>query len=761
MKPLAFSLIAIALLPWGASAADWTNWRGPNHDGVSAEGNLPAKWSPEGENLIWKAPFGCRSTPLIMKGRVFLLNYDEKIVNGAALPDSIQERIMALDEKTGKVIWEMKFNVYHTDIVTVRLGWTNMTADPETGYLYAHTTAGYLFCIDAMGNEPKIVWQRQLTEEFGRVSGYGGRLTSPALFEDMIIVGMVNSSWGNHAKGGNRLVALNKSTGAVVWWADPTSLPKDTYYSSPVVGRIGGQDLVITGSCDGYVHAIKARTGEVLWSHKFGQGSVNSTAIVHGDRIYIGHGEENPESGNNHQGRVLCIDGSGGKPKVVWQEDDVKARYTTPILHEGKLYITDDIAKLFCFDADKGKLLWTYTYGRNARGSPTLADGKIYVGEVNSKFHILDIKTAAKKKRLHEQFFPALHSVSDVECNGTPAVANGRVFLSTSEETYCIGLKDPGIAPSSKQASPSPKPGAPATLSIYPAEITIHPGETFEFKLRTHDAQGFPAGEVDASKVEWKMGTPPLPPGAKVAPPPLEGTIKAGTLTVDSKKPTQHGYVEATFGKLVGKARVRVAPKLPYSQDFSKVPDGAAPMGWVNTTGKFYVATDKNGEKVLKKVNDKASPLVAKGNAYIGLPGLKDYTIECDVLGTKVGADMPDVGVVNNRYTLMLAGNIQRLRIVSWDALPRVDATVTFPWKDGVWYRLKLTTEVKGDKIVVKGKAWDRTQAEPAAWTAEVTDSYPNLEGAPALYGYVTGIPQGGNGTDVLYDNVTIKPNGK
>ena len=47
-------------------------------------------------------------------------------------------------------------------------------------------------------------------EEYGRVSGYGGRVTSPIVDEDLAILGMVNSSWGDQAKGANRFVAFNK-----------------------------------------------------------------------------------------------------------------------------------------------------------------------------------------------------------------------------------------------------------------------------------------------------------------------------------------------------------------------------------------------------------------------------------------------------------------------------------------------------------------------------------------------------------------------
>src|SRR5882762_1279884 len=126
-------------------AADWWNWRGPAQNGVSPEKDLPESWSPDGENLVWKAPYGCRSTPLVMNGHVYFINYDaEKIKRpGGEIKDkaeSIQERVMCLDADTGKVVWQYKFNVWHSDIVTVRLGWTNLAGDPVNGNVYAHGT---------------------------------------------------------------------------------------------------------------------------------------------------------------------------------------------------------------------------------------------------------------------------------------------------------------------------------------------------------------------------------------------------------------------------------------------------------------------------------------------------------------------------------------------------------------------------------------------------------------------------------------------
>jgi outer membrane protein assembly factor BamB len=55
-------------------ASDWAEWRGPARDGISTEKNLPVKWSPAGENLAWKAPYGGRSAPIVMGDRVYLQN---------------------------------------------------------------------------------------------------------------------------------------------------------------------------------------------------------------------------------------------------------------------------------------------------------------------------------------------------------------------------------------------------------------------------------------------------------------------------------------------------------------------------------------------------------------------------------------------------------------------------------------------------------------------------------------------------------------
>ncbi|MBY0527962.1 MAG: PQQ-binding-like beta-propeller repeat protein [Gemmataceae bacterium] len=758
-------LFSFFLFPFSLFAADWLHWRGPEQTGVSREKDLPDKWSPDPKaadnNLIWTAPYGCRSTPLVHDGRIYIIN---NVGSGV----TEQERVLALDEKTGKLLWEHKFNVWHTGIVSNRLGWTNLTVDPDTGNLYAHGTQGMLFCFE--GKTGKVLWSHSLTEEYGRVSGYGGRLASPIVDGDLVIIGMINGSWGDQARGGNRFVAFDKKTGKVVWWSDPAGPIKGTYSSSPVIAVINGQRLFITGSGDGSVLALKPLTGEKVWSYPFGNVAIDPSPVVGPDgKVYITHGEES--EGTSTQGRIICVDATkikDGKPTEVWKLDGTKAAYSSPLLHDGRLYVCSTEARLLCLDAQTGKPLWKrpFAYGRLSRGSPVWADGKIYVADVNAHFHILK-PGDAKCDELHDQFFPDKGGKGFVETNCTPAIVNGHIYFATRDELYCIGKKDHNAKadpiPTTEKEKPAASGAAIAAIRIVPADVVLTPGEGADFKVRAYDANGQFIRELD--KAEWTLPTPPPPPKSDLKPPALRGTINEGKLTVDAKVPNQQGYVEAKVGEVTGRARVRVMSPLPINLDFSKVPAGATPGGLVNCQGKFVIEELADKSKVLKKISPLAAPPpVARANAYIGLPNMTDYTIQADVLGKEVQDNRADFGVIANRYTLMLDGKRdpadkkKRLRIVSWDALPRVDHGIPFDWTPDTWYTMKLTVEVQKDKGIIRGKVWPVGKPEPKEWTIEFEDPVPNREGAPGIYGYAPGIVAG---TDVLYRNISITPNKK
>jgi outer membrane protein assembly factor BamB len=754
------------------SAHDWPEMRGPEQNGVSRDKGLPERFSPNPDdpdnNLIWKQPYGGRSTPVIMNGRVYVINPTTEGVSESERL-ALQERVMCFDAATGKVIWEYKFPVFHTDIVAARVGWTNVVGDPETDNIYAHGVQGLLFCFE--GKTGKVLWQKSLTEDYGRVSGYGGRVTSPVVDGDLLILGMINSNWGESARGDNRFVGFNKKTGDIVWWADAAGQRRVTYASVPVVAVINGERLVISGGGDGAVHGFQVRTGKRVWSYAFSSSGINPAPVVDGNYVYSSHGDENLEGGQ--RGMLVCLDASkvkDGKPELVWKDEGHIFKFASPIVHDGKLYVSDENATMYCFDAKTGKRLWRYSHGRSAKGSPVWADGKIFVNAVGGEFQILQPGEKAPKALFKTKIESGIPGAA-LEFNGGPAVANSRLYFMTSQDLYCIGLKDAQASadpippkPAEEKADPNAKA---AQLLVYPADVTLTPGESATFQARLYDSQGRFLRE--ATNVEWAtapfLRPPPIPgqpPQEGPPPPELAGKITPdGKLTVSDKVPSQFGGVVAKAEGLEARARIRVAPVLPYSQDFEKVSANRTPGGWINAQGKFLVKDLPGAGKVLMKNNTNAAPPVARANAYITLPSAKDYTIVADVMGRKKGNDLPDMGVVNSRYTLQLGGAYQQLRLLAYDALPRIDKSIAFPWKPDVWYTMKMSVEPAkdGSKATIKGKAWERGQEEPKDWNITFEDPYPYLEGSAGLYGYATGIEEKVPGTEIYYDNVKITPN--
>jgi hypothetical protein len=233
--------------------------------------------------------------------------------------------------------------------------------------------------------------------------------------------------------------------------------------------------------------------------------------------------------------------------------------------------------------------------------------------------------------------------------------------------------------------------------------------------------------------------------------------------------PAQQGYVEFKMGGLTAHGRIRVAPRIGFKTDFDKAPPGSSPAGWVNTNGKFLVKKIADGNNVLSKVNNNARPPIAKAIAYITEPEAHDYTVRSDVRGGEVRGKLPDAGIVNSRYTLLLDGKPdpklgRTLRITSWEARPRVNVTVPYDWQPDTWYTMKFCVEQKAKSALVRGKIWKADAPEPTDWTIAFEDPFPNRTGAAGIYGYIPNVQDNPDGTvapgsDLYFDNLSITPN--
>ena len=406
-------------------ASDWPAWRGPSGNGISSETGLISHWSQDGTNLLWTHPFTGRSTPVVLGKRV--------CANGRA-GEGIhrQETVACFDFEEGRKLWEYRFNVHLTTVPWNRVGWANIAGDPETGYLYVQGVGGAFLCLDASG---QVVWSRSLTEDFGFFSGYGGRTQTPVVDEDRLILTFVSGSWGSLSAPRHRTFALNKRTGELLWMASPGERPPDlNTQSTPAVATIEGQRLLIQGNADGSVCAIQARTGKSVWRFRLSKRGLNTSVVVEDETVYATHSEEN--IGGGVMGAVVAIDATGAGDVTETHEKwrtHLSIGFSSPLLKNGRLYVVDNSANLHCLDASSGTKLWDFSLGTVGKGSPAWADGKIFVTEVNGRFHILEI--GDKGARSLDEETLTVGGGRKAEIYGSPAISQGRSSLPPRTES--------------------------------------------------------------------------------------------------------------------------------------------------------------------------------------------------------------------------------------------------------------------------------------------------------------------------------------
>ena len=727
-----FLLVASALLAPPADAAGWASWRGPQGDGVSPDAGLPEAWSPEGENLLWKARYGGRSTPIVLDKRVCLIRLAE--------PETVerwQEQIVCLDTDTGALAWEHRYNVFQTDIPHHRLGWASLVGDPATGNVFAHGVEGMVIAFDPSGD---VLWQRSTSEEIGRISGYGGRTATPILDGNLLIVSFLSAGWGSTFIPRHRFYALDKRTGETVWQSTPGKAPRDTTYTVPVVREINGERLMITGNGDGGIYGMQVSTGRKVWEFPLSKRGINSSVVVDGSIVYASHSEENVDSSTS-MGRLVALDASqvaDSKPKQLWMLDGFAAGYASPAMQDGILYHIDNSANLVAFDGADGRQLWKRNLGIAQRASPVIGDGKLYVSDVDGKLHILRLAGRAEPLETDLDEFKNRDG-SATQINGSPAIAGGRVYFVTNNMLYCIGTARARARHADAMAqgpSLAPSGAAPAHLQVVPGEINLRPGGRATFRARLFDAKGRLIGEREAA---WSLE------GA------LQGALSAeGEFTAGDQFP-QGGHVVATVGGLRNVARVAVKPSGGFREGFDRYAPDAVPDGWSAARGRFKVV-ESDGGKILQKPS--GNPRSWRTTVYLGDPRQTGYGIEAEMMSREQRRRMADMGLVSHRYTLAMMGNAQSLMIRTWlSELERFSKEVPFDWDPDRWYRMKMQVDAGPDgSTTVRGKVWPREQDEPAEWSIEATDPIGHTHGSPGIYGY--------SSADIYYDNLKVTPLG-
>jgi outer membrane protein assembly factor BamB len=864
-------LLAAALAAAPVLANDWYQWRGPEQNGVSRETGLVDSWDPDsGENVVWTKPgVGGMSSPVVMNGKLYTLTRIGDVPEGGNVRagEQTQEAIVCLDAATGNVLWQHAENMFQTDLPFHRLGWSNVVADPKSKRVYAYHAAGMLVARDAETGQE--VWRRSMSEEFGMISTFGGRTSSPAIDdEDQLYIGGVAFGWGDHARSQYRVFCFDRNTGELRWSQGSGGIPVDAPYNTPVISVIGGQKLCVIGCGDGSVSAFQARTGKKVWSHQVSKRGLNASVVVEGNVVYACSSEENLTD-TSLMGTVVAIDAGGEKPKELWRADGQEVGFSSPTIGDGSLFVMTNSGRVVALDLNTGAQRWKKSAGTIGKASLVYADGKLFVPEANHRMTILkpagDKAEVLSKVEISEDKLGREYGIF-----GSVAVADGRIYLPTSNTMICIGKKGakaepkPVPVPEAKKEEPAAEDAEVAFVQVLPFDVVTRPGHQVKLRARTFDGKGRLISD-DVKDAAWSIGTlefeappkalpipvkqgeaspgeggkptasaPAATPSAPAAPPRpvkiqignLKGDVKDGTFTAGDG--LLGGGVYARVGDVTGQSRVRVVPPLPWNMGFTNAATDRPPITWIGAGGKFEVQ-EKAGEKLITKLTN--IDLYARARTYFGSADMKAYTIQADVMADEkllgkreepaadaggaaappAAADavvkaaepvsgagsastdaartaaeksaeekptageestlqskpagrkfIPDVGIINSRYVLMLTGNekpeYQKLTLHAWPSeLPHsTNKTVQFLWQPHKWYTMKLKVTPKGKTSLLQGKVWLKGEPEPDRWTVELEDRQPNTNGAPGIFGN-SGVTPGK--ALIYWDNIRVTGN--
>lgn len=786
-----FPALATALCCSASLLADvsgWLTWRGPTQDSVSTEKGLPTKL--DAKAVLWTAGLPGQSTPVIADGRLYING-----IIGAG--ENLQEATACFDAETGKLLWEDRDNDFLSDIIYRRYSTSAPTVDPETGNVYVQGTQGIF---KAFTRDGKRLWAHSLMEEFGRMTFPNGRTASPFVDAELVITRCITAAWGAYGPPGDRFYAFDKRTGELIWQSSPVDRPQDPSFSQPFLDWWGGRRVLYAAGGDSSIFSMDVRTGQPLWRFTFAKagakGGVNAAVVRRGDRLIAVHESENLDSSeigrlasfripqpeevkptNNAVAQVFET-----KSREAWRQPSVGSLASSPVIVGDVIYEVTGTGDLAAVELASGKLLWKRKLGIEQRQStPFYADGYLYVAMYIAADSVEAAAQGGGDSGGNGDLFvlkPSREGCEEISklrlegrCFGSPVGYNGKLYVQTDKKLYCFGKAgpNPGLA---RHPAPAawPKPGPAAALQAIPFEVLLTPGEARPLRVRLVDAKGLVVQEsVDPKAVKWEIFIPPT----ALVKSTLNGTFDSeGRLVADKTPIPSAGVFKGTYTTadgipVTGFVKGRVLTGAPVAMDFEEfelsntttntVEPATAfaypPLPWNACRFKFEVRNqpmDGKPNKALVKTID--NKLLQRGLVFIGPDTLSNYTIQADVLSEGNRRKMSEVGLVNQRYAVILKGNSQEIEINS--NLERFRRSTPFKWLANTWYTLKVRVDLQADGSgVIRAKAWKRGDPEPAGWTAEVPDPLAHRQGSPGFFGFS---PQDQR---VAIDNIVVTPN--
>jgi len=398
-------------------SANWPQWRGPNHDGLSLETGLLKDWPSGGPRLIWKQPIGRGfSSMAVVNGRLYTMDAETIEEGSGRIAPGHYESVVCIDANTGQEIWRFRYANQYDE----RFGSGPRSTPAVDGeFVYAVGPTGIFHCVRATTGEK--VWRHDLAEEFqARKMQYG------VSFSPLIEGDLVYTTPGG--PNGNAVAAFDKRTGRLAWKA----LDEVMGYSSPIAVTAAGvrQVLVFTNTA---LVSLAPEEGRLLWRYPWetDNGFNIATPLTFGDYVFLSSGYG--------KGCVLLeitsdADGSQ-RPHRVYEHNRMRNHFCSSIRQGDYVYGFDQM-DLVCMNVRGGEIVWREKGLRSFRkGSVALADGRLFVLGESGTLALADATPSGYREK-------ASLRVSENKCWTAPIVAEGKIYVRDESQIVCLNLKE-------------------------------------------------------------------------------------------------------------------------------------------------------------------------------------------------------------------------------------------------------------------------------------------------------------------------------
>lgn len=322
-----------------ALAEDWPEWRGAGRRGNWNETGILDSFPSKGLTVAWRTPVrGGFAGPAVSSGRVFVTDFQPATGSAGV------ERVLCLDEKSGKILWTRTWDADYRGISYAIGPRATPTVDGDRVYVVG--ASGIFLCLNARTGE--VIWRKNYVKDFGAEIPTWG-IANAALIDGDRVIAIVGG------RPDAKVMAFDKLTGKELWRSLATD--SEQGYSQPLIVEAGGIRQLIVWDPTALA-SLDPATGKVYWQQpaRINMGVTLSTPVFSGGRLLVS---------SFYNGSML-LELAGEKARMLWKgksnsEIDTDGLHTvvnTPVIAGDYIYGICSYGQFRCLNVKTGERVW-------------------------------------------------------------------------------------------------------------------------------------------------------------------------------------------------------------------------------------------------------------------------------------------------------------------------------------------------------------------------------------------------------------------